>query len=103
MGATAAAGDRLSADAAHPSSLARYPLSRQAPKVEAECPNRARSVLSGGRTVMRVPTGIDRRELSGMAGGWLALRAPTRAKTRRYRTLEQLNCALESAAWPPVG
>ena len=33
-------------------------LCRHAPKVGAECPNGARSVLCGGRSVMSVPTAI---------------------------------------------
>jgi hypothetical protein len=33
-------------------------LSRQTPKVGAECPNRARSVLCGGHLAMSVPTAI---------------------------------------------
>jgi hypothetical protein len=36
----------------HPSSLAPRALRRQEPEVGAECPNGARSVLCGGRSVM---------------------------------------------------
>jgi hypothetical protein len=32
--------------------------------VEAECPNRARSVLCGGRSVMGVPTAIPNRNVT---------------------------------------
>jgi hypothetical protein len=39
--------------------LARSTLSRQTPEVEAECLNRARSVLCGGPAAMRVPTAND--------------------------------------------
>ena len=53
-------GRRLAPEASHPSSLAKRPLRRQTPKVGAECPNRARSDLCGGRAVMRVPTAIRR-------------------------------------------
>src|ERR1019366_5321167 len=37
--------------------MAQRPLCRQTPKVGAECPNWARSDLSGGRSEMSVPTG----------------------------------------------
>src|SRR5829696_9825427 len=37
---------------------------RQTPKVGAECPNRARSDLCGGRSVMGVPTAIKRNTAS---------------------------------------
>ena len=47
--------ERLASQAAHPSSLAERSLRRQTPEVGAECPNRARSDLCGGRAVMRVP------------------------------------------------
>jgi hypothetical protein len=47
------------ADASHPSSLARSALHGQAPKVGAECLNRARWDLCGGRAAMRVPTAIQ--------------------------------------------
>src|SRR5262249_57995167 len=43
----------------HPSSLAPRALCRQEPEVGAECPNGARSVLCGGRSVMSVPTAIS--------------------------------------------
>src|SRR5271166_6025063 len=39
----------------HPSSLAQRAVRRQPPKVGAECPNWARSDLSGGRSEMPVP------------------------------------------------
>jgi hypothetical protein len=37
--------------------LAQRAVRRQTPKVGAECPNWARSDLSGGRSEMSVPTG----------------------------------------------
>src|SRR5262245_19477833 len=46
-----------SPNAAHPSSLARAPLSRETPKVGAVCLNGARTDLSGGRSARSVPTG----------------------------------------------
>src|ERR1700737_1969757 len=49
---------RVHPSAAYPASLAGPTLSRQTPKVGAECPNRARSVLCGGRLAMSVPTAI---------------------------------------------
>jgi len=39
-------------------------LRRQTPEVGAECPNRARSVLCGGRAVMCVPTAIGRERVN---------------------------------------
>src|SRR5207249_5459598 len=45
--------------APHPSSVAPRALHRQTPEVGAECPNGARSVLCGGRSVMSVPTAIS--------------------------------------------
>ena len=39
-------------------SVRKVKLRRQIPKVGAECPNGARSVLCGGRSVMSVPTAI---------------------------------------------
>src|SRR6516225_10627573 len=41
-------------------SVRKEKLRRQIPKVGAECPNWARSVLCGGRSVMSVPTAIIR-------------------------------------------
>jgi hypothetical protein len=41
------------------SSVAARALRRQVPEVGAECPNGARSVLCGGRSVMSVPTAIS--------------------------------------------
>src|SRR6202047_5327985 len=43
--------------AASPASLAECALRRQTPEVGAECPNWARSELSGGRSETNVPTG----------------------------------------------
>src|SRR6516165_2429589 len=40
-------------------SVRKEKLRRQIPKVGAECPNWARSVLCGGRSVMSVPTAIS--------------------------------------------
>ena len=48
----------FSAAPAHPSSLARRSLLCHSPEVEAECLNRARSALCGGRPAMGVPTAI---------------------------------------------
>ena len=48
MGASAEADERFPTAPANPSSLARDSRARQASKVEAECPNWARSVLCGG-------------------------------------------------------
>jgi hypothetical protein len=42
----------------NPSSMARSTLWRPSPKVGAECPNRARSVLCGGCPVTGIPTAI---------------------------------------------
>src|ERR1019366_2317736 len=58
VGAHRATRGGLSSDPANPASLARSTLSRQTPEVEAECLNRACSVLCGGRAAMRVPTAI---------------------------------------------
>src|SRR5208283_2859959 len=44
-------------EATDPSFLAQRAVRRQTPKVGAECPNWARSDLSGGRSEMGVPTG----------------------------------------------
>src|SRR5262249_20557526 len=49
----------LSPQGPHPSSVAPRALRRQVPEVGAECPNGARSVLCGGRSVMSVPTAIS--------------------------------------------
>ena len=49
LGADWEVGGRLAPSAACSPSLAECPLCRQTPKVEAECLNRARSVLCGGR------------------------------------------------------
>jgi hypothetical protein len=43
---------------ANPSSMAKRTLRRQSPEVGAVCLNGARTVLCGGRAVMRVPTAI---------------------------------------------
>ena len=48
-------GGRVSPEATDPSSLAQRAVRRQTPKVGAECPNWARSDLSGGRPAMDVP------------------------------------------------
>src|SRR5208283_3237447 len=58
LGAHGEAGERLAPQTACPSPLALGPLRRQTPKVGAECPNRARSDLCGGRGVTCVPTAI---------------------------------------------
>src|SRR5258708_34008180 len=47
---------RLAPPRSHPASLAGATLYRQTPKVGAECLNRARSDLCGGRPAMGVPT-----------------------------------------------
>jgi len=49
---------RVPALATYPSSMAQRSLCRHSPKVGAECPNRARSDLCGGRSAMSVPTAI---------------------------------------------
>src|SRR4051812_34526704 len=56
MGANDEAGVGLASHATYPSSVAQRTLRRQTPKVGAECPNRARPVLCGGRSEMSVPT-----------------------------------------------
>ena len=58
MGADHETGERLSPQGPKPPSVASGSLRRQAPEVGAECPNRARSDLCGGRSVMGVPTAI---------------------------------------------
>ncbi len=50
-------GGRVSPEATDPSSLAQRAVRRQPPEVGAECPNWARSDLSGGCSEMSVPTG----------------------------------------------
>ena len=47
-------------------SVRKEKLRRQIPKVGAECPNWARSVLCGGRSVMSVPTAISEMSLQIM-------------------------------------
>ena len=59
MGADGEVSRCLAPPTARPSPLAKCPLRRQTPKVGAECPNRARSDLCGGRSVMGIPTAID--------------------------------------------
>ena len=63
VGARRAASGRLSARAAHPSSLAGAALCRQTPEAGAVCGNAARTVLCGGRAVMRVPTAAYTKSL----------------------------------------
>jgi len=60
VGTDHAAGRRLSPQTPRSSPLAKCALCRQAPEVGAECPNRARSDLCGGHSVMSVPTAIRR-------------------------------------------
>ena len=55
VGTDHAAGRRLSPQTPRSSPLAKCALCRQAPEVGAECPNRARSDLCGGHSVMSVP------------------------------------------------
>src|SRR5258707_8882403 len=50
-------GRRVPPPAASPASVAECALRRQTPEVGAECPNWARSELSGGRSETNVPTG----------------------------------------------
>src|ERR1700680_3672401 len=50
-------GRRVAPPAASPEPLAECALRRQTPEVGAECPNWARSELSGGRSETGVPTG----------------------------------------------
>src|SRR6266446_1104736 len=52
-------GRRVPPPAASPASLAECALRRQTPEVGAECPNWARSELSGGRSETSVPTGNE--------------------------------------------
>src|SRR5271170_2493824 len=76
------AGERLAPQAACPSSLALGALRRRAPKVGAECPNRARSDLSGGRPAMAVPTAkppTTRRKFLRRHQNWSRPLAPGRA------------------------
>jgi hypothetical protein len=57
MDANNETGRRVPSPAASPPSLAKCALRRQTPEVEAECPNWARSELSGGRSEAGIPTG----------------------------------------------
>src|SRR6202022_1958273 len=59
VGADEEARKRLAAQTACPTSLAKRTLRRQTPKVGAVCPNRARTVLCGGRSAMSVPTATE--------------------------------------------
>src|SRR5207248_7890121 len=59
VGTDAEIGQRLAPKTADTSSLARSALCRQTPKVEAVCPNWARTALCGGRSAMTVPTAIQ--------------------------------------------
>src|SRR5712675_3271892 len=54
-------GRRVPPPAASPASLAECALRRQTPEVGAECPNWARSELSGGRSETNVPSGNNSR------------------------------------------
>ena len=56
MDANDETGRRVPPPATNPLSLAQCALRRQTPEVGAECPNRARSDLCGGRSAMGVPT-----------------------------------------------
>ena len=56
VGTDDAAGGRLAPETDHPSSLAERSLCRHTPEVGAVCGKAARTVLCGGRSVMRVPT-----------------------------------------------
>src|SRR5262249_49173065 len=58
LGADNAIGHGMDSISAHPAPMAAGPLRRQTPKVGAVCPNRARTVLCGGRSAMSVPTVI---------------------------------------------
>jgi hypothetical protein len=58
MGSDRAARRPLAPQAANPPPLAKPTLRRQTPKVGAVCGKPARTVLCGGRSVMRVPTAI---------------------------------------------
>jgi len=64
MDADGETGGRVSPEATDPSSLAQREVRRQTPKVGAECPNWARSDLSGGRSEMSVPTGNVKTRVS---------------------------------------
>ena len=59
MGEDGQAGRSLAAQAPDIPSVAISTLPRQTPKVGAVCGNAARTVLCGGRAVMRVPTAIN--------------------------------------------
>src|SRR6202521_5298471 len=75
MDANDETGRRVPPPAANPASLAECALRRQTPEVGAECPNWARSELSGGRSETGVPTGNRLgawRRLGGREGpGWV--------------------------------
>src|ERR1700732_2219347 len=58
LGTDHEAGQRLSPPSPKPPSVAAGSLCRQTPEVGAECPNRARSDLCGGRSAMSVSTAI---------------------------------------------
>src|ERR1700722_2251978 len=60
-------GRRVPSPAASPASLAKCALRRQTPEGGAECPNWARSELSGGRSETGVPTGNNARLSAGAA------------------------------------
>src|SRR5262249_39370787 len=60
VGTNREVGRRVAPENAYPPSLAQRALRRQSPKVGAVCPNRARTDLCGGCSVMGVPTAIFR-------------------------------------------
>src|SRR5213079_2371076 len=57
-------GERLASETDHPPSLAERSLRRHTPEVGAVCGKAARTVLCGGRAVMRVPTATGHLESS---------------------------------------
>ena len=96
MGAHRATRGGLSAAPANPASLARSTFSRQTPEVEAECLNRARSVLCGGRAAVRVPTAIAKHrqafDFSTNAVGAVWLSDVPYEQRRKYLIWHMVRC-----------
>jgi hypothetical protein len=65
-------------------------LCRHSPKVGAECPNRARSVLCGGRPAMGVPTAILQSRCTSASGnGRSILAMPSACADARREDLDR--------------
>src|SRR6202030_2988588 len=83
LGADHETGQRLSPQSPKPPSVAAGSLCRQTPEVGAECPNRARSDLCGGRSAMSVPTAIF--DVRGDCAGLGCAICPRFARSRSDR------------------